>query len=238
MEILMEVVWFGKYLGTVMCQNQFLSSCLNQMSYGRVMTDVEKMRIEEACIDAMDRYRPLDGQHLMSHNAMRMIRRISKTDIRENGWEELDFDGRFIYRANRLTYETMKYDIQEGEYDEMTMEEFEEMKQKYREQKRIEQEQLHEGLRKVREEELREQAEQDPDVKFIGQRKIEPKAFEHVSIFGPQKEHGPYQKDGYSEYIDVNDQEVWEIINLVDEDEEEEEDDSIVMDEIIEALYC
>ena len=71
--------------------------------YGKVMTELEKGRIEDACIEAMERYGPMNGQRLleMPKNNMKTIRRIFKEDIREDGWKEARFDGSKITRVNQ-----------------------------------------------------------------------------------------------------------------------------------------
>ena len=195
--------------------------------YGKVMTELEKGRIEDACIEAMERYGPMDGNRLleMPHNNMKTIRRIFKEDIREDGWKEARFDGTKITRVNRAKGIVKQYDMTEAKIEKCTIGEAK-------------------VLMDAEEEEEEEQFEEDEEEEGLSL---------DMSIYEDYLHAGPIQKEGYSEYIDLNNTATREMImadeeedeNLVDEDssssdeedieevEDEDDDEFSFLDDII-----
>ena len=176
--------------------------------YGKVMTELEKGRIEDACIEAMERYGPMNGQRLleMPHNNMKVIRRIFKEDIREDGWKEARFDGSKITRVNQAKGIVKRYDMTEAKIEKCTI-----------------------GEAKVlygEEEEEEEQFEEDEEEVGISL---------DMSLYEDYLHAGPIQKEGYSEYIDLNNTATREMImadeeedeNLVDEDSSSSDEEDI-----------
>ena len=177
--------------------------------YGKVMTELEKGRIEDACIDAMERYGPMDGNRLleMPHNNMKVIRRIFKEDIREDGWKEARFDGNKITRVNKEKGIVKQYNMEKAECEKCTI-----------------------GEAKVlmdgEEEEEEEQFEEDEEEVGLSL---------DMSIYEDYLHAGPIQKEGYSEYIDLNNMATRELImadeeedeNLVDEDTSSSDEEDI-----------
>ena len=74
------------------------------MDYGHQMTPAEKARVEDACIDTMERYRPLPGQD-MTKQYQRVLRTILHQEVREDGWDQLMYTGPKVFRINETTGE-------------------------------------------------------------------------------------------------------------------------------------
>ena len=94
------------------------------MNYGHAMSAVDKGKIEDACIDVMERYEPLPGQQ-MTKQYQRTLRTIMKQDIRDEGWERFRYTGKKVFRINEKTGELLELNFVEPDetysYDRRTV---------------------------------------------------------------------------------------------------------------------